>query len=56
MPITASPDSDWPQWGQNAQHTGSIDAAGQFLNRIVADIVYDPLDRGARFELILPQG
>jgi hypothetical protein len=33
----------WPQWGQNAQHTGFLNVAGQNLNRIVADIVYDPL-------------
>jgi hypothetical protein len=33
----------WPQWGQNAQHTGFLNVAGQSLDRIVADIVYDPL-------------
>lgn len=33
----------WPQWGQNAQHANSVQVAGQDLNRILADIVYDPL-------------
>ena len=33
----------WPQWAQNAQHTSSPDVAGQSLNEILADIVYDPL-------------
>ncbi len=32
----------WPQWAQNPQHTGTIGVAGQQLNRILADIVYDP--------------
>jgi hypothetical protein len=35
--------SSWPQWGQNPQHTGFLNVAGQSLNRILADIVYDPL-------------
>jgi hypothetical protein len=34
---------EWPQWGQNAQHTGFLNVAGQDLNRLAADIVYDPL-------------
>src|SRR6266567_688110 len=33
----------WPQWGLNPQHTGSVNIAGQPLNRELADIVYDPL-------------
>ena len=32
----------WPQWGLNSQHTGEINVAGQNLNRILANIVYDP--------------
>ena len=32
----------WPQWGQNAQHTGSVSLAGQNAARQYADIVYDP--------------
>jgi hypothetical protein len=43
--VTAAPDSSWPQWGQNPQHTGFVNVRGQSLNRIVADIVYDPLVR-----------
>src|SRR5690242_4366508 len=33
---------DWPQWGRDPQHTGSINVAGQSLNRNIADIIYDP--------------
>jgi hypothetical protein len=33
----------WPQWGQNPQHTGFINVAGDNLNKILADVVYDPL-------------
>jgi outer membrane protein assembly factor BamB len=33
----------WPQWGQNAEHTGTLNVAGQNLNQLLANIVYDPL-------------
>jgi hypothetical protein len=33
----------WPQWGQNPQHTGFLNVNGQKLNKILANIVYDPL-------------
>lgn len=33
----------WPQWAQNPQHTGAVSVVGQSMNRILADIVYDPL-------------
>ena len=33
---------NWPQWGQNPQHSGSVSVPGQFPNRILADIVFDP--------------
>jgi hypothetical protein len=32
----------WPQWGQNPQHTGQVNVAGQSLDRALADVVYDP--------------
>jgi len=32
----------WPQWGHDQQHTGAVSVAGQNLNRILANIVYDP--------------
>ena len=38
-----TPPPDWPQWAQNPQHTGFLNVKGQDLNRIVADVVYDPL-------------
>jgi hypothetical protein len=34
--------AEWPQWGQNSQHTGTSNAAGQAAHRILADVVYDP--------------
>ena len=33
---------NWPQWGRNAQHTGTTTAVGQTATRILADVVYDP--------------
>lgn len=33
----------WPQWAQNPQHTGFLNVVGQPLNKILANIVYDPL-------------
>ena len=35
--------SDWHQWGNNAQHTGASCAIGQPLQRVLEDIVFDPL-------------
>jgi outer membrane protein assembly factor BamB len=35
--------ADWHQWGGNAAHTGESCATGQPLQRILADIVIDPL-------------
>ncbi len=32
----------WSQWGQDAQHDGAVNVAGQALNRQLADIIYDP--------------
>jgi len=40
--IQAAPSgASWPQWGQNPEHTGFLNIAGQNLNRILANIVYD---------------
>lgn len=33
---------DWPQWGRNPQHSGSVAIAGQAPNRTIADFVADP--------------
>ena len=33
---------DWPQWGQNPQHSGSIAVQGQFPNNKLASMTYDP--------------
>jgi outer membrane protein assembly factor BamB len=44
-PLAAAPSSgpSWPQWAQNPQHTGFLNVVGNDLNRILANIVYDPL-------------
>ncbi|HBB89082.1 MAG TPA: hypothetical protein DC047_15865 [Blastocatellia bacterium] len=33
---------NWPQWGHDQKHTGTSTATGQNLNRILADVIYDP--------------
>ena len=40
--FAASPPPQWPQWGHDPQHTGSVATVGQPLNSILQDIVYDP--------------
>src|SRR5437867_2683861 len=42
MLATAAGPTAWPQWGQNPQHTGQSSAVGQSVDRILADVVYDP--------------
>jgi outer membrane protein assembly factor BamB len=32
----------WTQWSKDPQHTGQINIAGQGLNNVLADLVYDP--------------
>jgi len=34
--------AQWPQWGQNSQHQGSVSTIGQTANRILAEVVFDP--------------
>src|SRR6202011_1273940 len=38
----------WTQWGQNQRHTGSMAVVAQDANRILADMVYDPLAPAAQ--------
>ncbi|HXO20618.1 MAG TPA: hypothetical protein VOA87_11925 [Thermoanaerobaculia bacterium] len=33
---------EWPQWGQNQEHAGSVNAVGQAARHVLADVVYDP--------------
>ena len=40
--LSAQGGVNWPQWGQNPQHTGTINVAGQSIDQKLADIVYDP--------------
>jgi len=40
--LTQALADNWPQWGHDQVHTGRSTAAGQNLNTILADIVYDP--------------
>ena len=41
-PAAAAGPTNWPQWGQNPQHQGFVDVAGQALNRALASVQYDP--------------
>lgn len=40
--VSSQQSSSWPQWGHDPQHTGAVTNAGQNLNHVLADIVYDP--------------
>jgi outer membrane protein assembly factor BamB len=40
----------WPQWGRDARHHGMAPVAGQRLDRLLADIVYDPFAEQERAE------
>ena len=40
--VLSQQSSAWPQWGHDQQHTGTVNVAGQNLNKILANIVYDP--------------
>jgi hypothetical protein len=40
--VTLAFAAGWPQWGYDQQHTGAVTVAGQNLNTILANIVYDP--------------
>src|SRR5262249_61802036 len=42
MPAIAAGQTNWPQWGQNPQHQGFVSVPGQSLDRILADVLYDP--------------
>jgi len=39
--LSAQRGANWPQWGQNPQHTGTINVVGQSIDQKLADIVYD---------------
>jgi len=41
MTVQSSP-ANWPQWGHDAAHSGTVNVVGQSPNQILADIVYDP--------------
>lgn len=40
--LTRAFGQSWPQWGHDENHTGAVNVAGQNLNNILANIVYDP--------------
>jgi hypothetical protein len=46
----------WPQWGQNPQHSGTIDVEGQRLERLLADRVYDPFVPLEQHDALAQQG
>src|SRR6185369_72411 len=41
-PVSSQTGNDWPQWNHDQRHTGATNVAGQNLNNIIEDIVYDP--------------
>src|SRR5215469_1932279 len=40
-PLTSQPPT-WPQWGQNPQHAGMVNVAGDTLDNQAASTTYDP--------------
>src|ERR1700730_3059560 len=32
----------WNQWGQNPQHTGTVNVEGQRAQQMLDDVIYDP--------------
>src|SRR5260370_10096174 len=38
----------WPQWGRDWQECGMVNIAGQRTDRLIADIVYDPVVQQAK--------
>src|SRR4051812_39557366 len=40
----------WLQWGRDARHHGMAPVAGQRLDRLLADLVYDPFVEQERAE------
>ncbi len=47
---TAQGGRGWNQWGRDARHHGMAPVAGQRLNRVLADVVYDPFVEQERAE------
>src|SRR5215472_7708146 len=43
LAVAAAQDPFWPQWALNPQHSGQVSVAGQPLNHLLTNIVYDPL-------------
>ncbi len=41
-PAAAAGPTNWPQWGQNPQHQGFVNVAGQSLSKTLASLRYDP--------------
>jgi hypothetical protein len=41
VPVPASNDPFWAQWGSSADHAGHVSVLGQSLNTLMADITYD---------------
>src|ERR1051326_3619785 len=40
--VFSQQNATWPEWGHDQQHSGAVNVAGQNLNHILANIVYDP--------------
>src|SRR5262245_53843692 len=47
----------WLQWGRDARHHGMAPVAGQRLDRVLAELVYDPFveqERAEQFGVLTP--
>jgi len=50
LSLAAALAQDWPQWGQNPQHSGFVATVGQSPNRKLASQTYDPFVAQERAE------
>jgi hypothetical protein len=47
---------DWPQWGQNPQHTGTSNVSGQRIDKLLDDVIYDPFVTAEKADPTLGEG
>ena len=47
---------DWPQWGQNPQHTGEVNVSGQHAKELLDDVIYDPFVEAEKADPLFGDG
>lgn len=55
--VPATAQRGWLQWGRDARHHGMAPVAGQRLDRVLAELVYDPFveqERAEQFGVLTP--